>query len=352
MKPVKFLLVGCGTIGERHAKLAAEKGVLLAVCDIDERKARRFSKAFDCYGYTSLEAMLQNQPDADALLICTPNGLHAQHSILGLQAKLHVLCEKPMALTQADCHKMIAAAKRSGKHLLIVKQNRLNPPVAAVKTLLDKKKLGKIYSVQVNCFWNRGSKYYLQSNWKGTKKMDGGVLFTQFSHFADLLYWMLGEVKQVKGFISNQAHQQLIEVEDTGVFAFVTRSGIPGTFHYSINTANKNYEGSVTLIAEKATIKIGGPYLNEIEYQEPALINTEKLGKGNKANQYKGYQGSMNNHAKLYDEFLAVIAGKKTQYTSGEEGMQSVKMIEEFYEEARGKRKGEKARGKEVRSKE
>lgn len=334
MKQPRFLLVGCGTIGERHAKLAAEKGELVAVCDIDEKKVKTFSAKYNCYGYTSLQDMLMNK-EADALLVCTPNGLHATHSISGLKASMHVLCEKPMAISSVDCKRMINAAAATKKHLLIVKQNRLNPPVAAVKELFTKNKLGKIYSVQVNCFWNRGKKYYQQSNWRGTKKLDGGVLFTQFSHFVDLLYWFFGEVKTVKGFTANVAHQQLIEVEDTGVFSFVTNNGIPGTLHYSTNTKNKNYEGSITILAEKATIKIGGPYLNTIEYQEPMLIDVAKLIAGNDANQYKGYQGSMNNHARVYDEFINVIAGSKKKYVSGEEGMQSVKMIEQYYKAAR-----------------
>lgn len=336
MKAVRFLLVGCGAIGERHARLAAEKGELVAVCDSEEKKLKAFSATYACYGYTSLREMLLHE-EADALLVCTPNGLHAAHSIAGLKAGLHVLCEKPMALTSADAKKMIGTANTAGKHLLIVKQNRFNPPVAAVKNLLSSNKLDTIYSVQVNCFWNRGAKYYRQSNWRGTKALDGGVLFTQFSHFIDLLYWLFGELKTVKGFTENMAHQQLTEVEDTGVFSFVTKTGVPGTLHYSTNARNKNYEGSVTILAEKATIKIGGPYLNRIEYQEPVLIDVAKLTGSNAANQYKGYEGSMNNHARVYDEFLQVIAGKQKKYVSGEEGMESVKMIEQFYNAARKK---------------
>jgi predicted dehydrogenase len=335
MKLTRFLLVGCGTIGQRHAALAAGKGELIAVCDIDEKKVKQFSKQYHCYGYTSLRDMLQNE-NADALVVCTPNGLHAAHSIAGLKAGLHVLCEKPMALTSADAKKMISTAGKAEKHLLIVKQNRLNPPVAAVKKLLDQKKLGKIYSIQINGFWNRPVAYYKQSDWRGTKKLDGGVLFTQFSHFIDLLYWFFGEVKTVKGFTANVAHTDSIEVEDTGVFSFVTKHGVPGTFHYSVNSKHKNYEGSVMILAEKATIKIGGAYLNTIEYQEPAIIDVATLNSSNAANEYKGYQGSMNNHARVYDEFVEVIGGRRKKYVSGEEGMQSVKMIEAFYKAASG----------------
>ena len=246
--------------------------MLVAVCDVDEKKVKAFSAKYACYGYTSLEDMLRNE-EADALLVCTPNGLHAAHSISGLKAGVHVLCEKPMAISKVDCKRMIKAAANAKKHLLIVKQNRLNPPVAAVKELLTKNKLGKIYSIQVNCFWNRGAKYYQQSNWRGTKELDGGVLFTQFSHFIDLLYWFFGDVKTVKGFTANVAHQQLIEVEDTGVFSFVTKAGVPGTLHYSTNTKHKNYEGSITILAEKATIKIGGPYFLPLDHAAKTEIN-------------------------------------------------------------------------------
>ncbi|MBX9782847.1 MAG: Gfo/Idh/MocA family oxidoreductase [Chitinophagaceae bacterium] len=335
MKSFGFILVGCGTIGERHALLARERGILLAVCDADEQKAKMFSKKFSCYGYTNLDDMLHEETGADALIVCTPNGLHAAHSIKGIKANKHILCEKPMALSTSDCKKMIAASAKTKKHLLIVKQNRLNPPVVAVKQLLNKKKLGNIYSVQVNCYWNRSAGYYQQSNWRGTKEMDGGVLYTQFSHFIDLLYWFFGDVKKINGFIANLAHKNMIEVEDTGVFSFVTEAGVPGTLHYSTNAAGKNYEGSVTILAEKATIKIGGPYLNTIEYQEPVLIDLEEINKSNEVNQYKGYQGSMNNHAKVYDEFVQVIAGKQKKYISGEEAIHSVKMIEQFYKAAK-----------------
>lgn len=334
MKKVRFLLVGCGSIGERHAKLAAAKGELVAVCDVDERKVKTFSKTYACFGYTSLNDML-GQVIADVLVVCTPNGLHAAHSIAGLNHQLHVLCEKPMATTSADGKRMIRAAAKANRHLLIVKQNRFNPPVVAVKKLLQANKLGKVYSIQLNCFWNRGAKYYQQSNWRGTKDMDGGVLFTQFSHFIDLLYWFFGELKTSKGIVANIAHGDVIDIDDTGVFTFVTKAGVPGTLHYSTNTKNKNYEGSITILAEKATIKIGGPYLNRIEYQEPVKINIAQLEKGHSANQYKGYQGSMNNHAKVYDAFLAVLKGKQKEYTSGEEGIKSVEMIEQFYKAAK-----------------
>lgn len=329
---LRFLLIGCGTIGERHAKLASTTGVLEAVCDIVPAKAQQFSKAFQCYGYTSLNEMLKQHASANALIVCTPNGLHATHSISALKKGFHVLCEKPMAITEADGKKMITAATIANRHLMVVKQNRYNPPVAAIKQLLEKNKLGHIYSVQINCFWNRGANYYKQSNWRGTKKLDGGVLFTQFSHFVDLLYWYFGPLAKVNGATSNLAHQNICEVEDTGVFQFKTKTGVYGTLHYTTNAALENYEGSLTIVAEKATIKIGGPYLNNIEYQKPLLV--KKLSASNNANSYKGYKGSMNNHAQVYKDFEAVLKGKKNAYTSGAEAIQSVKMIQQCYHAA------------------
>lgn len=327
-------MVGCGTIGERHAVLAAENGRLTAVCDIMAERARAFSRKYQCYGYTSINDMLNAHPQADVLIVCTPNGLHAQHCIAGLKASKHVLCEKPMALNTADCKKMIAAAAKAKKHLLVVKQNRLNPPVVAVKKLLNSGRLGIIYSVQINCFWNRNSVYYKKSNWRGTKALDGGVLYTQFSHFIDLLYWFFGEVSVVKGFKANKGHHNITEVEDTGVFSFVTKKGVPGTLHYSTNSTKKNYEGSITIIAEKATIKIGGAYLNTIEYQQPVLISAAQLKGINSENTYKGYKGSMNNHSGVYQQLMSLLSGKKNMATHGEEAMHSVAAIEQFYKHA------------------
>lgn len=326
--------MGCGTIGERHAQLAIANGQLLAVCDITAKRAQLFSKRFECYGYTSLHEMLKCHYDADVLIVCTPNGMHAAHSIAGLKNGLHVLCEKPMALTVKDAREMLSAAKKVNKCLVIVKQNRFNPPVLAVKQLLDKKKLGTIYSIQVNCFWNRNNDYYRKSKWRGTWKMDGGILFTQFSHFIDILWWLFGDIKEVKGFVSNRAHQKLIEIDDTGTFCFTTKSCIPGTLHVTTNSFKKNLEGSITLFAEKGTLKIGGAYLNEITYQLPEAVNESRLQKSNQENSYKGYNGSMNNHRLVYDAFLKTIGGNAAGAVTGEEGLKSVQIIEKFYKAA------------------
>ncbi len=174
------------------------------------------------------DELLQKAKEVDVVAVCSPNGLHAQHTIAALQAGFHVLCEKPMALTVQDCGEMINAAERANKRLFIVKQNRFNPPIVAVKQLIEENRLGAIYSVQLNCFWNRNEEYY-KNSWKGTKDMDGGTLFTQFSHFIDLLYWMIGDVKEAHGYAGNFGHKDMIEFEDTGVVSLRFYNGAIGT---------------------------------------------------------------------------------------------------------------------------
>src|SRR5215831_4971936 len=198
-KPLHFAIIGCGRIAQRHAEHISKTGKLIATCDTVVEKAKALADPYQACSFQVVDDMLRKVKDIDVVSVCSPNGLHAEHTIKALQAGFHVLCEKPMALTVQDCGDMITAAERANKRLFIVKQNRFNPPVAAVKKVIEEGKLGKIYSIQLNCFWNRNEAYY-KNSWKGTKSLDGGTLFTQFSHFVDLLYWMIGDVKEVCGF--------------------------------------------------------------------------------------------------------------------------------------------------------
>ncbi len=328
---IKFAIIGCGSIAQRHALHISKAGELTAVCDIIPSKAKALAKKYGAKPYNSLQDLLKNHTgEIDVLAVCTPNGLHAAHSIMALKAGMHVLCEKPMALTVKDCNGMIAAAKKAKKYLLIVKQNRFNPPVTAVKELLGKGRLGKISSIQLNCFWNRDAGYY-KNPWKGTKELDGGILFTQFSHFIDLLYWMFGDVKKVKGFSANYLHQKSIAFEDTVVASVQFKNGIIGTLHFTINSFQKNTEGSLTIFGEKGTVKIGGEYLNELEYQRIKGYTIKDLPKGNPANSYGQYTGSMSNHDKVYQNLMAVLHGKENIATSGYEGMKTVEMVKKIY---------------------
>jgi UDP-N-acetyl-2-amino-2-deoxyglucuronate dehydrogenase len=323
---INFGLVGCGKIGTKHAALMNEFGTLKAVCDIDETKSHQLSSQYSVNQYNSIEALLNSEIEIDVVAICTPNGLHAKHSIQSLQAGKHVLCEKPMALSVTDCEAMMEASEKAKKKLFIVKQNRYNPPVVAVKKMINEGKLGKIFNVQLNCFWNRNDDYY-KDDWRGTKALDGGILFTQFSHFIDILYWMMGDFKTVHSIKKNFLHQQSIELEDTGVAVVEFNNGAIGTINYTVNSHHKNMEGSLTIFGEKGTVKIGGEYLNTIEYQDIENVVIEHLPQGNQANDYGTYQGSMSNHNKVYEHIINVLKNHINTPTNTFESMKTVEMI-------------------------
>ena len=334
MNSLNFALVGCGRIAQRHAEHINRLGCLLAVCDIDINRANNLAMKYGVNAYSNIDELLTKEKSLDVVSICTPNGLHAKHSIKALMAGFHVLCEKPMATKTLDCTRMIQAAEHCNKRLFVIKQNRFNPPVAAVKQLIDDGRLGKIFSVQLSCFWNRNSDYYSNS-WKGTKKLDGGTLFTQFSHFIDLLYWMIGDVKTVKAFTRNLAHEGIIEFEDSGVVILEFHDGAIGTINYTVNSFNRNMEGSLTLFGEKGTVKIGGQYLNELEYQCIQDYVISDLPKGNTANNYGTYQGSMSNHDKVYENLISVLTDNQAVSASMFDGFKTVEIIERIYEAAR-----------------
>lgn len=327
---IRFALIGCGNIGQRHAAHIAAKGKLAGVCDIVKEKADAIAAQYQVKAWYSMDELLSGEKDMDVVVICTPNGLHAGHAVKALEAGFHVLCEKPMAIRAVDCGRMMQAAEKAGRQLFIIKQNRYNPPVAAVKQAVDAGRLGKINSVQLNCFWNRNEQYY-KNSWKGTRELDGGTLFTQFSHFIDLLYWMVGDVEKVQAFTGNFQHQGIIEFEDTGVVILQFANGAIGTINYTVNSFAKNMEGSLVLFGEKGTVKVGGQYLNELEYQRIDGYVIENLPAGNPSNQYGDYEGSMSNHDKVYDNLIDVLQNNAPQTTSALEGLKTVEIIEKIY---------------------
>jgi predicted dehydrogenase len=334
MKKLTFAIIGCGRIAQRHAEHINNNGSLKAVCDIDFSKASQLGDKYNAKAYEDIDDLLNNENDIDVISICTPNGLHAEHTIKALKAGNHVLCEKPMAINVHDCGNMIQEAERANKRLFIVKQNRFNPPVEKVKSLIYEGKLGKIFSVQLNCFWNRNPQYYNTSDWKGTKNLDGGTLYTQFSHFVDLLYYLIGDVKEAYAFTGNYNHEKEIEFEDTGAITLKFFNGAIGTINYSVNSYNKNMEGSLTIFAEKGTIKIGGQYINELEYQEMEGDKITDLPAGNPPNMYGQYVGSMSNHDKVYENVVDVLTRSGVIATNGFEGLKTVEIIEKIYSSA------------------
>jgi predicted dehydrogenase len=277
--------------------------------------------------------MLRESP-ADVLCVCTPNYLHKPHTIAGLQNGHHTVVEKPMAISVEECDAMIDAATKSGKTIFAVKQNRYNPPVQEVKKLIAANALGNIFLLQVNCFWNRGDAYYAGSDWRGKKEKDGGCLFTQFSHFVDILYYLNGPVGEASGWVQNYAHLHNTEVEDTGSFVLKAANNAIINFNFTTCAYQRNMEGSITILAEKGTVKIGGQYLNTIEYQQLGAATLPHINITAKANDYGLYQGSMSNHDKVIQNVVDVLNHNHPVMTSAVEGREVVRIIEQMYKGA------------------
>ncbi len=336
-RKIRFAIIGCGKIAQRHAEHISNLGQLVAVCDIKKDRAIALADKYSCNFYDNIDALLYHETECEVVSVCTPNGLHADHTIKALTAQKHVICEKPMAISSEDCKKMIREARRTSKNLFIVKQNRFNPPIIALKRVIDEGKLGEIINIQLNCFWNRNEQYYLNSDWKGKKNLDGGTLFTQFSHFIDLIYWLNGEVKDVHAITKNILHNGLIEIEDTGVIALEFENGALGTINYTVNSYGKNMEGSITVFGQKGAVKVGGQYLNMLEYQFIEGYNITDVFESRPANDYGFYQGSMSNHDKVYENVIDVLLNNGKIATSGEEGLKTVEIIEKIYKAAQNK---------------
>lgn len=334
MKKLNIAIVGVGLIGTRHAKHASNLGSLVAVCDVKLDRAKAVAEQYGCNSYVSIDELLAGEKSLDLVAVCTPNGLHAEHCIKALKAGCNVLCEKPMAIRVRDCERMIHTAEMTNRRLFIVKQNRFNPPVQAVKKVIDEGRLGQILSVQVNCFWNRNREYYAGSDWRGRLLMDGGTLFTQYSHFIDLLYWFVGDVEEARAFTENYVHKDVVEFEDTGVVVLKFVNGALGTINFTINSFGKNMEGSITLFGEKGTVKIGGQYLNLLEYQAIENYEIKGLEPGNPPNVYGKIIGSMSNHEKVYENVIDVLTRGGSIATDLLDGLKTVQIIEKIYKTA------------------
>lgn len=336
---IHFALIGCGNIAAEHLAQINRVGVLSAVVDIDVAKAKRMADLYQAPFFDSAANLFAAHLPIDVVVIATPNGLHATQAIEAMQAGYHVLVEKPMALTVDAAEAMHSVSLATGKQVFLVMQNRFNPPVQMLYDLLQKQTLGKIQEVQVNCFWHRPAAYYINS-WHGTLDLDGGTLFTQFSHFIDLLCWLFGPVSTVTAQLRNRLHQGLMQFEDEGDLQIIFESGIHAQMAYSVNEPIANREGSLTIIAEKGTVKAGGAYLNELEVNmdDDALTLSihqayDRLKKEVKtANDYGHYQGSMRNHHKVYDALVATILHQQAYYTTIVEGKNTVGLINRIYQ--------------------
>ena len=332
----RFGIVGCGSIGKRHiAVLDAEPGAqLIAICDESDAAANAQADLYPYLkSYTSYGEMLA-EGGFDIVCIATPHALHADMSIQAMEAGYDVLVEKPMALNIADCKRMNDCAQRTGKHLWVVKQNRHNVPIRLAKDAMDKGLLGNIFMVKCDILWNRYQGYYDDSPWRGRIDTEGGALFTQASHFIDLLIWWCGDVTESKAHIETQNHK--IETEDSGIAYMKFASGTLGSLVWTTCVHNKNYEGSITIIGETGTIKIGGRYLNKIEFWDvQGYPLPEDIEFSDKPNAYGKYQGTSSNHDKVYAALIEYLEAGKNATVDGFEGMKSIAAIEAIYANAR-----------------
>lgn len=332
MEPVKFAVVGCGHIGKRHAEMIARhpEAALVALIDVKEKTGLTIDQ-YDVPFFENLDAFLQSGIETDVINIATPNGLHATQALQSLQANKHVVIEKPIALNKADAEKIIFKSLHAHKHVFAVMQNRYSPPSAWIKELIDSGRLGKIFMVQLNCYWNRDARYYKGDTWHGTKEQDGGTLFTQFSHFIDILYWLFGDIENIQSRLHSFNHQSLTDFEDSGTVTFDLCSGGMGCLNFSTSVWDKNMESSITIIAENGSIKIGGQYMDKIEYCHVEDYTVPELAPTNPGNDYGAYKGSAANHNFIIQNVIDVIRSRSTITTNALEGLKVVDIIERIY---------------------
>ncbi len=329
---IKFAVIGQGHIGKRHAEMIRRNSSceLIAVCDILPKEKLQLNDLKEKF-YASADELLKAHPEVEVVNICTPNGLHATHSLLALEASKHVVIEKPMALAKADCEKIVFKALEQSKNVFCVMQNRYSPPSLWLKEVMENKILGNIYMVQLNCYWNRDERYYKPGNWKGTQDLDGGTLFTQFSHWVDIMYWLFGDITNIQAKFADFNHQKNTAFEDSGFVSFDFVNGGMGSINYSTAVWDKNLESSLTIVGSKGSIKVGGQYMDVVEVCNIKDYTMPKLADTNPANDYGAYKGSANNHHSVIENVIHTLSGKNKISTNALEGMKVVDIIERIY---------------------
>lgn len=329
---VKFAVIGAGHIGKRHAEMITREpdAELVALVDIrsaEECDASHFNVPF----FKTVEELLASDLDFDVVNICTPNGLHAEQSIAALEAKKHVVCEKPMGLSKDNCEKVIFKSLQMSKQVFCVMQNRYSPPSEWIKSIIEAGILGETFMVQLNCYWNRDDRYYKKGGWKGTSDLDGGTLFTQFSHFIDIMYWLFGDIDNIQGKFADFTHKDSTTFEDSGFVSFDFINGGMGSINYSTAVKEQNLESSMTIIGSKGSVKIGGQYMNEVEVCNIPGYEMPELAETNPGNDYGAYKGSAANHHYVIENVIDTLKGRTTSTTNALEGLKVVEIIERIY---------------------
>lgn len=332
---IRFALVGCGRIAANHVRAIQDhkqECELVAACDIVPERAREIAATYgpSCVPCTDYAEMLK-RGDIDVVCVCTPSGLHPQHGIQAATAGKHVVSEKPMATTLEGCDNLIRACDENKRQLFVVKQNRLNTTMQLLKRAVDKGRFGRIYGACVNVFWQRPQNYYDQAKWRGTWEFDGGAFMNQASHYVDSLYWLIGEVESVMAYTGTLARK--IETEDSGCAIFRFRNGAIGSMNVSLLVYPKNMEGSVTILGEKGTVKLGGIAVNKFEKWEFAdYDDDDKLVTESNYEPPNVYGFG---HTAYYKNVIDVLRGRAEPDTDGRSGRKSLELILAIYKSAK-----------------
>lgn len=332
-RPINIALVGCGRIAKNHLQAIAshnDRLRLTAVCDIDEKARQAASAEYGVDAYSNLKEMLR-YVNADIVSLCTPSGLHPKQAIAIAQSGRHVLSEKPMATRWQDGLAMVKACDEADVRLFIVKQNRLNATLQLLKKAITQGRFGKIYMANLNVFWTRPQDYYDQGGWRGKWELDGGAFMNQASHYIDLIHWLLGPVESVQAMTATLARK--IEAEDSGVLNIRWRNGALGSVNVTMLTYPKNYEGSITILGEKGTVKVGGVAVNEIQHWE--FADSQPEDEQIKAANYETTSVYGFGHPLYYDNVINSLQGKAQPLVDGREGLSSLELLIAAYRAAR-----------------
>ncbi|MEV4781969.1 Gfo/Idh/MocA family protein [Burkholderia sp. LMU1-1-1.1] len=336
-RKVRFALVGCGRIAQNHfAALAqhAERCQLVAVCDVDPAALARAAAQTGATPFARLDQMLAKS-EVDAVVITTPSGLHPEQAVRVAAAGRHVITEKPMATRWEDAKRMVGACDAAGVRMFVVKQNRRNATLQLLKSAVDKKRFGRIYMVNLNVFWTRPQSYYNSAGWRGTWEFDGGAFMNQASHYVDLIDWIVGPVESLQAYTATLARD--IEVEDTGVISLRWRNGALGSMNVTMLAYPHNLEGSITILGEKGTARIGGVAVNEVQqwqFAEPDEDDARVREASYATTSVYGF-----GHPLYYDNVIKVLRGEAEPETDGREGLKSLEVLIAAYRSARDGRR-------------
>lgn len=332
-RKIKIAIVGCGRISKNHFGSIEKHSndlELTAICDVDSAILAQHAQTYHVPAYRDIDEMFLNEK-LDLVVLCTPSGIHADQAVLAAKHKVHVMSEKPMATRWNDGLRMVKACDAAKVRLFVVKQNRLNATLQLLKRAVTEKRFGKIHMVNLNVFWTRPQSYYDMGNgWRGTWEYDGGAFMNQASHYVDLLDWLIGPVEKIQAMTSTTRE---IEAEDTGVLNVRWRSGALGSMSVTMLTYPKNLEGSITILGEKGTARVGGVAVNDIQlwqFDEPKDYDDEIVAANYETTSVYGY-----GHPLYYKNVIDVLRGEAEAMTDGRQGLKSLELLIATYLSAR-----------------